>query len=726
MPLALYGSLWGTCSGGFAAQTPLPPCDSKLELPEGFVPLQIDFGLKHTVILGDQGAARGKVLEASRRRGGLSEIALPEPAVCIACGATFTLALLQSGDVYSWGADPERGQLGRDADDPASPGKVTLPKGLPAVRIAAGSDFAMVVTSDDTVFSWGHAVGKFFGQLARPAEDIEARRTPGRAHLSQTPVVDLQLGWAHGAALLITGSVVVWGAFYAPEEGGTDDQTYDETYRPDGRRIRQHVSLEVPQEVILTHAQLPIIGLVAGGAHMLALDSARRLWTWGISRNGCCGQGDGHTQRARDHSYVILNAPQRVEIGGSDEEVVAVQASQKNSFAKTASGWYLTGARNEVYPLGGDPTQDTTRDWAYFNKLPVAQGDDACDFMVFSSARALHALYATGECAEHLARGGAELAQRAPKKKQGAALPNAAPGALYAALRREHSAPAENPMQLAVAVHTFCGAAGSLPEADPIDMGRLRLELLAVLRKYPPQQHRLPQGSLSDGTFRCSAAAAAVVTAGPADSAKCTTVAGQRLDLCALANLALAEGRAELLAPIMPVLRALEHFTAPGRSAGALPEVSWQLAKENALYRGSWVASADRAWFTPGKKFKQPRWLPTHHKLKSVWNALRLCREADGKYPKGRSPVLWTIHLDPEKHCPSVAFIERDYMYRREGAPRPPSEFHFLPDCVFTVRSVEWVAKGDKKTWMHPNKIELEASPTGGEGGADLPLAPCG
>jgi hypothetical protein len=85
---------------------------------------------------------------------------LPGPALIVAAGGNFTMALLADGTVWNWGSNLY-GQLGDGTSNSRYlPGPVSgLTNGR---RIAAGGAFALAVLGDNTVKGWG---ANYFGQV---------------------------------------------------------------------------------------------------------------------------------------------------------------------------------------------------------------------------------------------------------------------------------------------------------------------------------------------------------------------------------------------------------------------------------------------------------------------------------------------------------------------------------------------------------------------------------
>jgi alpha-tubulin suppressor-like RCC1 family protein len=79
------------------------------------------------------------------------------PVKAVAAGNNFSMALLENGDVFTWGSN-DLGQLGRATDGTSTsvPGKVVgLLEDENIVQIDAGDSFALALAEDGSVYTWG-------------------------------------------------------------------------------------------------------------------------------------------------------------------------------------------------------------------------------------------------------------------------------------------------------------------------------------------------------------------------------------------------------------------------------------------------------------------------------------------------------------------------------------------------------------------------------------------
>jgi len=185
-------------------------------------------------------------------------------ATAVAAGFNHALALLDNGDVLSWGFN-DLGQLGLgDVLPRATPNKVSLPR--PAVAVAAGRGFSVVALDDGRVFTWG---GNTIGQLGNGGRDsviIPVQAT------GLTGIIAVAAGNSHALALGADGRVWAWGA-------NASGQLGEGSFKP---------SL-VPVVTGLSE----IARIRAGGDHSAAVSRRRALYLWGENADGQLGLGAG-------------------------------------------------------------------------------------------------------------------------------------------------------------------------------------------------------------------------------------------------------------------------------------------------------------------------------------------------------------------------------------------------------------------------------------------------
>ena len=126
-------------------------------------------------------------------------------------GYGFSVALGSDGNLYSWG-DNGLGQLGRTvtSNTPANrPNKVETPAGITFTSVSAGRSYAVAVSSEGNLYSWGDNSA---GRLGR---DTTGTSDPKPSKVQTTPAgitfTSVSAGWGHTAALDSQGNIYTWG-----------------------------------------------------------------------------------------------------------------------------------------------------------------------------------------------------------------------------------------------------------------------------------------------------------------------------------------------------------------------------------------------------------------------------------------------------------------------------------------------------------------------------------
>lgn len=232
--------------GDGTAQDRAVPID--IPLPVGSAPvIAVSGGDEFSVALLDDGTVLtwGRNDRGQLGRGTLGgpveerwlPVALPstvfggEPVVAISAGLGHSLAVTETGVLWSWGQNND-GQIGDDSTtDRTVPVRVaapTLPDGQIFIGVAAGSFHSVALTSAGTLYAWG---GNFVGAIGDGTS--EQRRTPvavstgdGSALRGQT-VTAVSAGTDYTLALTAAGRAVTWGGNDRGRLGAPSTNTVD-------------------------------------------------------------------------------------------------------------------------------------------------------------------------------------------------------------------------------------------------------------------------------------------------------------------------------------------------------------------------------------------------------------------------------------------------------------------------------------------------------------------
>ncbi len=189
-------------------------------------------------------------------------------ASAVGPGYDYSIALLQSGGVISFGAN-NQGQLGRTATSPAAPGSTALTN---VTNIAAGLEHACAVTGG-ALECWGFDGN---GQLGDGTNNQTS--TPVTVNVGGKVVTQVSAGYSHTCALASDGTVYCWGQNDWGQCGtGQGDAGFN------------NADVMTPTQVQgLTGKALQI---EAGTNHACALIVGGTVMCWGADDRGQLGQG---------------------------------------------------------------------------------------------------------------------------------------------------------------------------------------------------------------------------------------------------------------------------------------------------------------------------------------------------------------------------------------------------------------------------------------------------
>jgi alpha-tubulin suppressor-like RCC1 family protein len=303
----------GQLGHGIAAAIPTPVV---VDLPSGVMATALAAGDAHSLAIGSDSKlyAWGRNDYGQLGDGTMTEsdtpvvVSLPNgaTAMTIAAGSNYSLAIGSDGKLYSWGNNAE-GQLGNGTMVASSttPLAVSLPSGVSATAIAAGSGHTLAIGSDGKVYAWGF---NGYGQLGN-----------GTTTSSPTPV-DVSLpggvsataiaaGGDDSLAIGSDGKLYAWGLNDGGQVGMDTTTPFSTT----------PVAVALPSGVTAVK--------IAAGYHNLALGSNGELYAWGDNTNGELGIGSTSTPNYTPKA-VLLSAGVTALAGGNHFSL-AIEADGK-------------------------------------------------------------------------------------------------------------------------------------------------------------------------------------------------------------------------------------------------------------------------------------------------------------------------------------------------------------------------------------------------------------
>ena len=252
----------------------------------------------------------------------------------VAAGDRFTLALGFDGNIYSWG-DNAVGQLGDGTlTSRTSPGPVSTLnfENQTFSAIAAGTDFALALRNDGTVFGWGENSNGQSGD----GTTVD-RNLPVQISSAQT-FSQIVAGGGFGLALTDAGVAYSWGSNVDGQLGDNSNTTR---------------TSPVAVQTALTFRTLS-----AGSSHVVAIASDGKLYSWGQGTYGQLGFSTGWVADKKTPSAVDTS------LVGS-RTFSAVAAGSIFSLALDAEGNAFSWGQNQFGQLGigvfGDGTSATNK-----------------------------------------------------------------------------------------------------------------------------------------------------------------------------------------------------------------------------------------------------------------------------------------------------------------------------------------------------------------------------
>eukprot|EP00727_Mastigamoeba_balamuthi_P013503 m51a1_g8776 putative uvb-resistance 8 (431) ;mRNA; f:177876-179651 len=246
--------------------------------------LLYSFGKK--VVEGDPAASRGFMQVIN------TFVGLKKRVASVSCGTDHALAVLASGELYTWG-DNCHGQLGLgDLQNRNRPELVSFFAGKKITRIACGCHHTIALLDTREVFSWGY---NSEGELG--LGDTVHRNTPQDiAMFKGKRVSEISCGDYHNLLLVgLSGDLFVWGHNSTGKLGiGAG---------PNQLTPVQNTEFKAMDDCI--------VSIGCGKGHSAAVLENGELYTWGNNTFGQLGHGD---TLARDKPTLVTHFKQPAKV----------------------------------------------------------------------------------------------------------------------------------------------------------------------------------------------------------------------------------------------------------------------------------------------------------------------------------------------------------------------------------------------------------------------------
>ena len=253
----------------------------------------------------------------------------------IANGWKHPIALDSDGKVYAWGYNTH-GQLGNNSTTESSvPVAVDISgvlTGKTITAISGGSEHTIALDSDGKVYTWGY---NNYGQLGN--NSTTESHVPVAVDISGVLagkiITDIAAGTGYSVVLDSDGKVYAWGVNWYGQLG---NNSYTDS----------HVPVAVDISGILSGKT--ITAIVAGGYHTIAMDSDKKVYTWGANNHGQLGNNSTSTS----------TVPVAVDISGvmSGKTMTAIGAGWYHTTALGSDGKVYTWGYNDKGQLGDNST----------------------------------------------------------------------------------------------------------------------------------------------------------------------------------------------------------------------------------------------------------------------------------------------------------------------------------------------------------------------------------
>lgn len=252
-------------------------------------------------------------------------------AAVVAGGSNFSAAVQSDGTLRTWG-DNTRGQLGNGSTGGAS---VTVPTRIGASTawrsVTAGSDFAVAIATDGTMWSWGNNTGGRLGRVTGSSD------LPGQVAAGTTWSV-VSAGSDFAVAIKSDGTLWSWGNNNNGQLG-----------------IGTTAGSDVPVQI---GTDATWRGVAAGGSFVVAIKNDGSLWVWGGRAFGLSAASP--VANSTSPGRIGADSDWSTAVAGSDFVLAIKNDGTLWSWGSNASGQLGNGASTGNTSLPGQIATGTT------------------------------------------------------------------------------------------------------------------------------------------------------------------------------------------------------------------------------------------------------------------------------------------------------------------------------------------------------------------------------
>jgi len=315
----------------------------------------------------------------------------------VCCGASHTIALTNTGHVYTWGAYRDgQGLLGFDKQEEKqkNPTLLTQLQGQKVVEIACGDHHDLVLTDRGHVWQWGVTGFGIRGSDRLKKVKLAPQRVIFKGKLGTNMTIkNVFAGGSSSFAVTVDGQLYAWGpnnygqcgipptrslkvkkpkknekkenesqpssdesnkSSSLPTETTTTTTTKNEKK---GNEEEENIALRVPT---LIPDLPPIAKVAAGPLHTLFLSTDNTVYSVGKGQDGRLGRGD------KKYSMSVGKVDIKLT---TDDVVVNISCGEAHSLAVTKKGHVYSWGSGDLMQLGLDQDEDTPHPTVVTSKL---------------------------------------------------------------------------------------------------------------------------------------------------------------------------------------------------------------------------------------------------------------------------------------------------------------------------------------------------------------------